>query len=325
MNTYSLLAEQRDTVPMRISLREVTGTINSAILFQQACFNLNRSSREGCFWKFNTPRPDNPRYKLGDSWEEETGLSRSQFESARKIIATEAKTRGEIQDFLKRDEMNYCFVYYNDAYNITWWYYNEKAGNKVIEASAKISRAKALAIAESKGLDNLVDPLNAEIKPASSMQETSIPYNPENTTKNNSTRGNKVFEAKEPSVVKSPKQKTFDSRFKNGFKMPEDFDIDAEFISEIVEMGYDARDVMEEKIKYIDYYKNGDGKKKIHWNWNQNFVYGWLDRGYKKGYLKRDGQFYTTSANQERLDKLRKHSQPLFNDPNGDYSIDSIF
>jgi hypothetical protein len=278
-------------------------------------------------------------YKEGDSWLEELGFTVKEYDGAIRLIGKYANKAEDIDELLKSDDVGNILVWYKDRNNVTWFYRNDKALMKALSDMTKLSKAE-----ESRKIteqDDLVDPRTEVLSDKDLSDGVSLnpqrcepqpnlgsPLHTEITSENNSTREiqkPKICEAKEAKPLTKPRQKKMDSRFRNGKRMQPEFQIAPDVLQTAIEMGYESLDVSEERIKYLSYYKNGDGKTKIHWDWNEKFIYEWLDRGYKKGYLKRNGKFYTVNANQERLDKLTEHSKPLFNDPDGDYSLETAF
>src|SRR4051812_26052741 len=117
----TIFADEQETIPYRKMVRKVTGSINSAILLQQMCYNWHRSSRDGVFYKFKEAC-GNSLYNVEDSWLEELGFSRNEYDTALKLIGTKAKTRDDIPRLLRESGVQYCVVYYKDRNNITWFY-----------------------------------------------------------------------------------------------------------------------------------------------------------------------------------------------------------
>lgn len=115
-----ILADDRRSIVYRPRLNAKTGGVLATILFQQILF---RWEQNGCrpFYKFAAPpgKP-NKHYRPGDSWQEELGFSRYEFESARRQIAVPVDNRQNKDEVLAR----YAIVYWRDHQNLTWYEVN---------------------------------------------------------------------------------------------------------------------------------------------------------------------------------------------------------
>jgi hypothetical protein len=111
-----LLADDRRSITYRPRLNRVTGSVNATILFQQVLFRWEHNEGKP-FYKFAAPAKDSKHYREGDSWQEEVGFTRGEFEGARKKIAT-AVEKGQSKDELLKE---HAIVYWRDHQNLTWY------------------------------------------------------------------------------------------------------------------------------------------------------------------------------------------------------------
>jgi len=71
------------------------------------------------FWKFVAPC-DHPNYKRGDSWREELGFTRHEFETALGKIGTRITQATDKDAVLASCELNACVLYYTSAKRVTY-------------------------------------------------------------------------------------------------------------------------------------------------------------------------------------------------------------
>lgn len=114
-----LVADDRDMIPYRRRLNRITGAVTATILFGQSLFHWRNNKRRP-FFKFMEPTESaNRLYREGDSWIEELGFTRYEFESARGLIATKIKKGGALPD-------DRPMAYWRDGNNLTWYAINEQ-------------------------------------------------------------------------------------------------------------------------------------------------------------------------------------------------------
>ncbi|MBA3530388.1 MAG: hypothetical protein H0T73_00510 [Ardenticatenales bacterium] len=118
---------QREPVPLRTisldaELVRLAGDGNTALFLRQVLFWHGLHPRP--FYKFNAPAPDHPAYRPGDSWTEELGLTRSQFETARKRLAVKVagKDPAQREAAFARGAL---MVYWTTEEHLTWYWLNE--------------------------------------------------------------------------------------------------------------------------------------------------------------------------------------------------------
>lgn len=86
IDLFKIFAEDKRMILYRPEWRKITGSVTAAILLQQIIYHWDRNGRKP-FYKFKEP-PDskNKFYRDGDSWTEELGFSRKEFDAAIKKI-----------------------------------------------------------------------------------------------------------------------------------------------------------------------------------------------------------------------------------------------
>ena len=110
------LADDRFGVTYKPRWNAVTGSMAASVLLQQMIFRWAHAGRRP-FYKFARPCAHR-LYRAGDSWEEELGMKRREFENAREALA--ARTRGDIAP-------DALVSYWVDAQRVTWYAVNEDA------------------------------------------------------------------------------------------------------------------------------------------------------------------------------------------------------
>jgi hypothetical protein len=118
-----LIADDRQMVSYRPSWNSFTGAVNSTILLQQIIYRWTKSGRRP-FYKFSSPC-SHLAYRPGDSWREEIGMTRSEFETARKNIAI--RTKGQ----LNRSQL---VSYWVTSDRKTWYALNEQVLLKCLQS-----------------------------------------------------------------------------------------------------------------------------------------------------------------------------------------------
>lgn len=129
------------TIPYSKEAREVTGSVTSAILWQQLEYRF--STNKNGFYKFIEPC-QHKKYRTGDSWTEELGFSRDEFRSAFDRIGVRhngvsvfKKLDKEGKAFFNGEtEVMYCSVYDKKS-NLTYYFRNSKAVSKNIDKMLK--------------------------------------------------------------------------------------------------------------------------------------------------------------------------------------------
>ncbi len=136
IDLFTIFAEDKKMVTYRPEWRKITGSVTSTILLQQIIFHWNKSGRRP-FYKFKEPSLKNELYKKGDSWTEELGFGRTEFDSAirrigQKFSKKRIKEHPEIQTHTKFVE------YWTDEKHLTWYTIHElNLKNLLIELYGK--------------------------------------------------------------------------------------------------------------------------------------------------------------------------------------------
>lgn len=129
MFLLTFLAEDSELIPYRKSLRNITGSVTSAILLQQI---IHRAKQKGWqpFFKFRTPCK-HKLYKSGDSWTEELGFSPKEFDTALAKIGLKITTGTKREDIPKNESA--WVIYWTDSSRVTWYEVNrELLGNSLM-------------------------------------------------------------------------------------------------------------------------------------------------------------------------------------------------
>ncbi len=114
IDLLGLIADDKNMIAYRPSWNRFTGSVNGTILLQQVVYRWVQSGRRP-FFKFSRPCKQRA-YRVGDSWQEELGMGRREFENARKGLA--CRTRGNI-------DPNTLISYWVTADRKTWYALNE--------------------------------------------------------------------------------------------------------------------------------------------------------------------------------------------------------
>lgn len=132
-------------------LSKITGSITSSILLERIRYYWKMKGNKELY-KFNKPCT-HPLYREGDSWEEELGFTRSEFEGARKRIATRIKqgdSKTEAFEIFNEDgsfkSVNHIVIYWRDSDNVMWYDFNETLFkiHLLKQANAEITHSEIL-------------------------------------------------------------------------------------------------------------------------------------------------------------------------------------
>jgi len=320
--TY-LQAGQSKTIPYNPNIGQVVGSIKSAIFLQQACYWWTVKGGKS-FYKF-MDKAKHRLYVPTDSWVEELGMGISEFHNARDVVSTKAETVAEVNLLLESDAVEHCIIYYIDSKNgnLTWWTINPKAVGRVLRESIKLDREKEEIKNQFRKTESPLDVLSGPVAETSNDIGEKLLPDTETTTENTSDITSEVGTAtetidlndfgtvfnvnNEPKAVKDPKNKgktTKNTKHeKDGIKISCNFGENDGTIAEAIDLGYDEEIVTDELKKFKSYYEDSSLKRK---NWLDYFLYTWLQNGYIRGTLKRNGKFYKLDANQERVQSIEQ-------------------
>lgn len=146
-----LIADDRRAISYRPRFARLTGSVLAAILLQQMIYRWDANESKQ-FFKFKEPCK-NKDYRQGDSWCEELGFTRYEFDGALKLIATKivkgiSKTiamewsLARSVDFPDDDpgfvaamelSIQHLIIYWTDSNRRTWYWVNSDLLDKVVE------------------------------------------------------------------------------------------------------------------------------------------------------------------------------------------------
>lgn len=300
-----LLGTEQNSIPYRPSLAKVTGSITSAVLLQQICYWHKKVGR--AFYKFKSPNK-NLLYRVGDSWIEELGMGMRQFMNARDTIGTLYNTEKEVRDaLLSKTDLKHCVIYFVDKKsNLTWYYLNLRALNVLMSKVKEVDEETHKKIQEAK-YGSIKDPIfgdNTEEHVPS--DEKARPYNRDYFIKNITSGDIKPPEVKIP----KEKKKTHPTAhlFRNAPKLSKTFELPSNVLNELIGVGYEEVELLQELSNFIKYYTEGKGWNKRHYDWVKNFKENWVESQYKWGRIKKNGKLYRASADEERIETLRRQA-----------------
>ena len=113
-----LLDEHGRIIPYCPALVEECGGVIPAIFLAQVAYWFERNDYEP-FWKFKAPSTSD-FYRDGDSWTEELGFSRRQFDRAREAVSARVR-KGDSRADLFADNF---VIYWLDGHRRTWYELN---------------------------------------------------------------------------------------------------------------------------------------------------------------------------------------------------------
>ncbi len=131
----TLDAEKKDFISYHPQWRQITGSVLSAILLGQINYWWKHNGRRP-FYKFAAPC-GHPLYREGDSWQEELGFSRTEFENALEKIAVKVNRGTNKTDLLKE----HLVFYWTDQNRVTYYELNTNLYNEKRRALYKIPNA----------------------------------------------------------------------------------------------------------------------------------------------------------------------------------------
>jgi hypothetical protein len=139
---YNYLADFKEGIPYKKSLRQYTGSVTATILIQQLDFRFTKYP-DGLY-KFLSPVPEHPDYREGDSWTEELGFSEKEFRCAFGHIGVRHSSKTAYMQstnpFIDEsgEEKFYC-SYHDKQKGLTWYFRNHEKVDALIEELIKLS------------------------------------------------------------------------------------------------------------------------------------------------------------------------------------------
>jgi len=111
--------DQSKSIPYRPQYNLITSKVTASILLQQISYWWHTSKRRP-FYKFRAPC-EHEKYRGGDSWTEELGMTGAEFDTALAAISKKI-TKGTSKTEALKDNL---VVYWTDSDRITWYQLNE--------------------------------------------------------------------------------------------------------------------------------------------------------------------------------------------------------
>lgn len=115
VSVLRLIADDTLMISYRPRWNQITGSVDATIFLQQVIYRWIHNGQKP-FYKFAAPCAHR-FYRAGDSWQEELGFSRREFDSARRLVA--AATKGQI-------DPDALVSYWYDRGRKTWYALNER-------------------------------------------------------------------------------------------------------------------------------------------------------------------------------------------------------
>ena len=112
--------DQSKSIPYRPQYNRITGRVTATLLLQQISYWWHTSNRKP-FYKFRAPC-EHEKYREGDSWTEEMGMTIYEFDGALKTIGAKI-TKGDSKAELEQANL---VVYWTDGDRTTWYQLNEE-------------------------------------------------------------------------------------------------------------------------------------------------------------------------------------------------------
>jgi hypothetical protein len=136
MSYLELLAEDRELITYRKSLRRLAGSVTATILLQQIMYWSKRTSGQP-FYKFKEPC-EHELYQDGDSWTEELGFSPGEFDTAIKAIGTKLAGGQKPEEIVTdlngplEEQVKHLVIYWIDIQRRTWYMLNRPLADHLI-------------------------------------------------------------------------------------------------------------------------------------------------------------------------------------------------
>jgi hypothetical protein len=112
----------RGMIPYRPQHNEVTGSVNATLLLQQIIWHFEEAERKP-FPKFRKPC-QHEDYCDGESWTEELGFGKSEFDTALSRIGTKITHGVSKAEMLKKTDPTGLVLYWTDHNRTTWYMVN---------------------------------------------------------------------------------------------------------------------------------------------------------------------------------------------------------
>jgi hypothetical protein len=127
----------------RKEVRQEIGSVTASVLMQQLDYWFGKYP-DG-FYKFQSPTPNHPDYKEGDSWEEELAFSQAELRSAFDVIGVRHLSKSaytKVENPFMGDDGQECFYccYHDRKTGLTWYFRNHQMVDSLIDRIARINQ-----------------------------------------------------------------------------------------------------------------------------------------------------------------------------------------
>lgn len=121
----------RNTIPYVKELQPLAYSVTGCILMQQLDYWFERYPNG--FYKFMEPS-EHPRYKTGESWCEELGMSADEFRTAFDKIGTRHKSKSQFEQATDKFQGKFYCSYLDRRTNLTYYFRNHPHLDKALDA-----------------------------------------------------------------------------------------------------------------------------------------------------------------------------------------------
>lgn len=121
----------RNTIPYVKELQPLAYSVAGCILMQQLDYWFERYPNG--FYKFMEPS-EHPRYKTGESWCEELGMSADEFRTAFDKIGTRHKSKSQFEQATDKFQGKFYCSYLDRRTNLTYYFRNHPHLDKALDA-----------------------------------------------------------------------------------------------------------------------------------------------------------------------------------------------
>ncbi len=181
LSVLNVLVHDANIIPYRKEFNKITGSVTASILLQQIIYRCGHQNQP--FYKFKEPC-EHELYQEEQSWIEELGFSRREFDTAIAAISTKIKKGQDLS------EIDTPVIHWTTIDRITYYQLNLCALRKVLNRLYVTAESASLIKAESAATDSAKAPLV--------INNREVPENTENKKINKKDSGksdeiNEVF------------------------------------------------------------------------------------------------------------------------------------
>lgn len=121
----------RNTIPYIKELQPLAGSVSGCIVMQQLDYWFERFP-DG-YWKFLEPS-SHSKYRLGDSWIEELGMSAEEFRTAFDRLGIRHKSKGIFDEAQDKFQRKFYCSYLDRRENLTYYFRNHSLVDGALDA-----------------------------------------------------------------------------------------------------------------------------------------------------------------------------------------------